>query len=106
MTMTTVDQVRPALPPGAAGCTDWQLDGDELYRVVYTDEKGIEGYDVGVHLSAIQHPDGGLSSHDFVEIYVDIAGNGPLSAEQSRALARILLDAADRAEHWEVLQVR
>ena len=27
--MTTVDQVGPALPHGAAGCTDWQPDGDE-----------------------------------------------------------------------------
>lgn len=106
MMMTTVDQVGPALPVGAAGCTDWQLDGDELYRIVYTDEERVEGYDVGVHLSAIQHPNGGLSSHDFVEIYLDIAGNGPLSAEQSRALARILLDAATRAEHWAVLQAR
>ena len=106
MIMTTVDQVGPALPHGAAGCTDWQLDGDELYRIVYTDEESVEGYDVGVHLSAIQHPNGELSSHDFVEIYLDIAGNGPLSAEQSRALARILLDAATRAEHWEVLQAR
>ena len=104
--MTTVDQVGPALPHGAAGCTDWQLDGDELYRIVYTDEESVEGYDVGVHLSAIQHPTGELSSHDFVEIYLDIAGNGPLSPEQSRALARILLDAATRAERWGVLQAR
>lgn len=43
---------------------------------------------------------------NFVEIYLDITGNGPLSAEQTRALARILLDAASRAEHWEVLQAR
>lgn len=96
--MKTVDQVGPALPRGAAGCTDWQPDGDELYRIVYTDEESVEGYNVGVHLSAIQHPNGELSFHDFVEIYLDIAGNGPLSAEQSRALARILLDAATRAE--------
>lgn len=106
MTMTTAHQVRPALPQGAAGCTDWQLDGDEVYRIVYTEDKTITGYDAAVHLSAIQHPDGNLSDHDQIEIYLDIAGNGPLSADQSRALARILLDAADRAEHWEGLQVR
>lgn len=102
----TVDQVRPALPHSAAGCTDWQLDDDELYRILYTDEESVEGYDIGVHLSAIQRPNGELSSRDFVEIHLDIAGSGPLSAEQSRALARILLDAATRPEHWEVLQAR
>lgn len=104
--MTTVEQGRPALPQGAAGCTDWQLDGEEVYRVIYTEDETIADCDVAVHLSAIQHPDGNLSGHDLVEIYLDIAGNGPLSAEQSRALARILLDAADQAEHWKVMQAR
>lgn len=102
--MTTVDQVRPRLPHGAAGCTDWQLDGEEQYRVVYTDEERVDGCDVGVHLAAIQQPNGMLSDHDHVEIYVDIAGNGPLSAAQSRALARILLDAAHQADNWATLE--
>ena len=31
--MTTFDQLQPTLPPGAAGCTDWQLDGEEVYRM-------------------------------------------------------------------------
>ena len=106
MTMTTFDQVRPGLPRGAAGCTDWQLDGEEVYRVVYTEDETIADCDVAVHLSAIQHPDGKISGHDLVEIYLDIAGNGPLSAEQSRALARILLDAAEQAEHWAMAQSR
>ena len=104
--MTTVHQVRPGLPHGAAGCTDWQLDGEELYRVVYTDEESVDGCDVGVHLAAIQEPNGMISDHDHVEIYVDIAGNGPLSAAQSRALARILLDAAEQADSWAMLQSR
>lgn len=104
--MTTFDQVRPALPGGAAGCTDWQLDGDEVYRVVYTEDETIADCDVAVHLSAIQHPDGSLSDHDVVEIYLDIGGNGPLSAEQSRALAGILLDAAGQADHWATAQTR
>lgn len=102
--MTTFDQLQPLLPPGAARCTDWQLDDQEVYRIVYTEDESVEGCDVGVHLAAIQHPNGNLSTHDFVEIYLDIVGNGPLSAEQSRALARILLDAADHAEHWAVAQ--
>ncbi len=69
--MTTADQARPALPQRAAGCTDWQLDGEEVYRVVYTEDETIADCDVAVHLSAIQHPDGNLSGHDLVEIYLD-----------------------------------
>lgn len=104
--MTTVDHVRTVLPQGAAGCTDWKLDGEELYRVVYTDEESVDGCDVGVHLAAIQRPNEMLSAHDHVEIYMDIAGNGPLSGAQSRALARILLDAAEQADNWAILQSR
>lgn len=104
--MTTVDLVQPGLPQGAAGCTDWQLDDEELYRVVYTDEERVDGCDAGVHLAAIQQPNGMLSDHDHVEIYVDIAGNGPLSPAQSRALARILLDAAEQADNWAMPQSR
>ncbi len=44
--MTTNDCV-PALPSGAAGCTEWELDGDELYRIVYTDEQRVDGCEHG-----------------------------------------------------------
>lgn len=109
--MTTFDQLQPTIPPGAARwevpqCTDWQLDGEEVYRIVYTEDETIADCDAAVHLSAIQHPDGNLSDHDLVEIYLDIGGNGPLSADQSRALARILLDAVEQAEHWAITQSR
>lgn len=74
--MATFDQVRPGLPQGAAGCTGWELDGEELYRIVYTDEECVEGCDVRVRLSAVQHPNGKLSGHDYVEIHLDTAGGG------------------------------
>ena len=102
--MTTINHVPPALPQGAASCTEWQLDGDELYRLVYTDEESIDGRDLGVYLCATQHPDGTLSGDDPQEIYLHIAGDGPLSGAQSRALAQILLDAAEQADRWTALQ--
>ncbi|MGV0790886.1 hypothetical protein [Mycolicibacterium sp. XJ1819] len=101
--MTTNDCV-PALPWGAAGCTEWELDGDELYRIVYTDEQRVDGCEHGVHLSALQHPDGTLSRDNPTEIYVYIAGDGPLSGAQSRALAQMLLDAAEQADGWAALE--
>ena len=74
--MTTNDGV-PGAAVGRSGCTEWELDGDELYRIVYTDEQRVDGCEHGVHLSALQHPDGSLSRDNPTEIYVYIAGDGP-----------------------------
>lgn len=102
--MSTTNHVPPALPQGATSCTEWQLDGDELYRLVYTGEQVIAGCDVRTQLCATQHPDGSLSGEDPFEIYVHVPGGGDLSGAQARALAQILLAAAEQADRWAALQ--
>ena len=97
--MTTVDrcdrrcrgaqQVAPTGSWMATSCTGSSTPTSKASRVT-TSACTCPPFSIRMGSSATMTP---------IEIYLDIAGDGPLSAEQSRALARILLDAADQAEH-------
>ena len=87
--------------PVPAGTTadDWQ---PEDYRIVYSPKRSIPGRgDINVALTAVQFADGRIDDGgDFEppQVYADHPDG--LTAAQARALAGLLLDAAEQLDRW------
>src|SRR6478672_2120287 len=92
---TTPTTTAPNVAPPAGTTPDiWEAD----QRVVAGINRGIDGHDVVVWSAAVQYADGSLRKP--AEVHVELGDDDAMTADQARALAAELIDAADEVDRW------
>ena len=71
-------------------------EGDQ--RVVAGINRGIDGHDVLVWTAAVQYADGSLRQP--AQVHVELGHDDAMTADQARALAAELIEAADEIDRW------
>ena len=98
MTTSTTHHPAVPLPAGAEFGSDWEdASADHIaWRVVHSAELHVDGCGATVYASAVQYEDGTIDQgRDAPEVkVVDVHHDDGLTAEQARALAARLVEAA------------
>jgi hypothetical protein len=102
MSMTANLSPDAPLPPGASGSSTWE-DWDNKFRVIHTEARCANAHDCMVYGSALQFPDGHVDDGTLADppgICVDFDANSPLTTDQARELAALIVSTADELDGW------
>jgi hypothetical protein len=94
------------LPAGAMSLGDWVADDPHpAWRLIEAPYRGIDGYQAIVRPEAIQYADGSLDiGRDGPTVNVHILEDNGMTPQQARALAALIVEAADQADAWAAAQ--
>ncbi|KUI42306.1 hypothetical protein AU197_14425 [Mycobacterium sp. IS-1590] len=99
MSTTTIPDM--PLPPGAHTLSTW-ADWDYKYRVVWTEDRSLEGHDATVLGAAIQMADGHIDDGTLEEapgVHIEVT-SAQMTTEQARRFAALALATADELDQW------
>ena len=91
------------VPDGATAEDDWQNGTPQPYRTLFGEVRTVDGIHVdrvSVQVTALQFRDGQLDDGSVYEPPHVYLGDEALSTGQARALAAVLISAADEADRW------
>ena len=89
------------LPAGAIMVGDWQARGPEMpYRVIFGANRGVTDHRAQVSAGAIQFADGRIDDGQIATPSISVSHADPLTSDQARELAALLLEAADELDEW------
>lgn len=104
--MTTTESLTVSLPVGVATAEhEWQPAdaGHPPYRIIFGADRTVTNHAVQVSPSAVQWADGSVDDGvvEAPSIYVFNLGDAaPLSSDQARELAAVLLESATMIDTW------
>ena len=96
MMQTTATPLPDVQPPAGTKPDVWE--GNPAQRVVAGINRGIDGHDVLVWTAAVQYADGSL--REPAEVHVELDHDDAMTADQARALATELIEAAAEIDGW------
>src|SRR6478609_3498806 len=96
MTTTPTTTVPDVAPPAGATPDIWE--GNPAQRVVAGINRGIDGHDVLVWTATVQYADGSL--REPAQVHVELHHDDAMTADQARAPAAQLIEAADEIDGW------
>ncbi|SEH83373.1 hypothetical protein SAMN04489835_4680 [Mycolicibacterium rutilum] len=104
MTKTDLKSRNPnvPLPPGAHTLSTW-ADWDHHYRIVWTEDRSVDGHEATVRGAAIQMPDGHIDDGTLEEapgVHFEFASAVDMTTEQAREFAALIVETADLLDGW------
>jgi len=92
----TTERCPDVAPPAGTIPDVWE--GNPAQRVVAGINRGIDGHDIVVWTATVQCADGSL--REPAQVHVELSHDDAMTADQARALAAELIEAADEIDRW------